>query len=315
MRHFIIFLFALFFTQENLFSHTGGFARMGFASRGMGMGNAISAITNGEVYSYYNPALLPFAKEKNVSVSFSNLSFDRSLSFLSYTQNVKPSAGISIGLINATISNIDGRDNDGRHIKNFSTSENQFFLSFGNRFSKYFSVGTNVKIYYAKLYENITSTTVGFDFGVGIKPHKNFFISLMLQDFSSKYKWNTSSIYNLNGIETIDNFQLIKKIALSYSEENNLYNFAIELQNADKKNLLRSGIEFNMNENFSFRFGIDKIYLNDEYFQNKLKPSFGFSLSEKFDNYKPKLHYAYILENYSLNPIHNLTLEFALSNK
>lgn len=33
--------------------------RMGFGSRGIGMGNALSAVTTGDLSSYYNPALTP----------------------------------------------------------------------------------------------------------------------------------------------------------------------------------------------------------------------------------------------------------------
>ena len=38
----------------------GAFSRMGFGARGAGMGNSLSAVTDGNLVSYYNPAVIPF---------------------------------------------------------------------------------------------------------------------------------------------------------------------------------------------------------------------------------------------------------------
>ena len=133
----------------------GSFARMGFGARGMAMGNALTAVTSGEVATYYNPALSPFAGERTAAATFSLLSLDRNLNFLSYTQNVKPTAGISLGLINQSVGKIDSRDADGNHIEDISTTENQFYISFANLLT-FFAVGVNVKLYYAKLYKGMS---------------------------------------------------------------------------------------------------------------------------------------------------------------
>ena len=42
--------------------HAGAFTRLGFGARGMGMGNAMTAVTDGYVVGSYNPALIPFAR-------------------------------------------------------------------------------------------------------------------------------------------------------------------------------------------------------------------------------------------------------------
>lgn len=41
-------------------SMPGAFSRMGFGARGMGMANAMSTITDGNISAYYNPALSAF---------------------------------------------------------------------------------------------------------------------------------------------------------------------------------------------------------------------------------------------------------------
>ena len=48
------------FTEINC--KVGAFSRMGFGARGIGMGNAMSAVTTGNLVSYYNPAFHHFRK-------------------------------------------------------------------------------------------------------------------------------------------------------------------------------------------------------------------------------------------------------------
>ena len=92
-KNFNIFLFALFissviFAQSSQFSEIssvpGAFSRTGFGARGMGMGNAMSAVINGSKVSYYNPALSVFQKGNSFQTSYSFLSLDRKLNFLNF---------------------------------------------------------------------------------------------------------------------------------------------------------------------------------------------------------------------------------------
>ncbi|MGE5497826.1 MAG: hypothetical protein ACM3Q2_07145, partial [Syntrophothermus sp.] len=67
-------------------SMAGAFSRMGFGARGMGMGNAMSAVTSGNVVSYYNPALSVFQENNSVQASYSFMSLDRKLNFINFTR-------------------------------------------------------------------------------------------------------------------------------------------------------------------------------------------------------------------------------------
>ena len=211
------------FTEIN--SKAGAFSRMGFGARGIGMGNAMSSVTSGNLVSYYNPALSPFQKNNSAQIGYSILSLDRSLNFLSFTRKFdfysskdnspdkKPSrtAGISAGIINSGVSGIDGRDNNGLPTGDLSTSENQFFLSVANRFSEKLSIGIAIKFYYYKLYEDVKSNGLGLDIGALYKVNDNWNVSLMISDLNSEYKWDTSPIYDQQGLTTTDKFPIIEK--------------------------------------------------------------------------------------------------------
>ncbi len=317
MKKLFIILIAIFTTAlyaqpkyTEISSMPGAFSRMGFGARGMGMGNAMSAVTEGNLVSYYNPALSAFQKNNSFQTSYSFLSLDRSLNFLNFTRrfdfysksdsaepNRQPrsSAGLSVGIINSGVSNIDGRDNDGNKTGTLSTSENQFFLGLANRFSRKFALGISLKFYYYKLYDKISSTGFGIDLGALYLINENWKVSFMLSDLNSKYKWDTTPIYQENGTNTTDNFPLLKKIGVSYT--NTQYGLIVDAEFESSNagtNIVRAGAEYNIYENLFLRAGIDQFNLsNVDYSSN---PSFGFSYSKKFGNIVMGIDYAFVIE-------------------
>jgi len=168
----------------------GAFTRMGFGARGIGMGNAMTAVTGEELVGIYNPAVLPFGTGRTITASFSILTLDRKLNFLSYSQPVRPSAGISAGLINSGVSEIDGRDADGNPTGMLHTSENLFFLSFANRFQSRLSLGITLKLLYHHLYTDVSTTTVGIDFGGVFQVTEELRVGATVRDINAEYKWN-----------------------------------------------------------------------------------------------------------------------------
>jgi len=294
-------------------SMPGAFSRMGFGARGMGMGNAMSSITEGNLVSYYNPALSVFQDGNSFQSSYSILSLDRSLNFLDFTRRFdfysksdsanpdrepRSSAGLSFGIINSGVSKIDGRDNDGFQTGNLSTSENQFFLGLANRFSKKFAIGISVKFYYYKLYEQINSTGFGLDLGALYKLNEHWNISFVISDLNSQYKWDTSPIYQENGSSTTNKFPLLKKIGVSYTNKEIGLIASAEFESSNAgTNILRAGIEYNIIDGLFLRGGIDQFNLsNSDYPSN---PSLGFSYDKKFGTITAGVDYAFVIEPYS----------------
>ena len=316
----IIFLSAIVSAQStvsDISSMSGAFSRMGFGARGMGMGNAMSAVTEGNLVSYYNPALASFQQGNSFQTSYSILSLDRSLNFLNFTRrfelgkkqdaegNTKPRsvAGISIGLINAGVSNIDARDSEGRKTGDISTSENQFFVALANRFSEKLSIGIAFKFYYYKLYENLTTSGLGFDLGALYSLNEKMTLSFMLSDINSKYEWDTGKIYGTSGSITKNKFPLLKKIGFSYKFDEPKIIAAVEFENSNGgTNILRAGGEYNIYENLFLRAGIDKLNLSN--FDFPARPTFGFSYFHLLNSLKIGFDYAFVIEPYSSGSQH-----------
>ena len=295
----------------------GAFSRMGFGARGIGMGNAMSAVTEGNLVSYYNPAVTVFQEGNSFQTSYSFLSLDRSLNFINFTRRFdfysstdkrpgrKPrsSAGLSAGIINAGVSGIIGTDNQGLKTGDLSTSENQFFLGFSNRFSENISIGITVKLYYYKLYEEINSTGVGLDIGAVYSLNQSWKMAAVITDINSKYRWDTAPIYGQEGTTTEDRFPLLKKIGVSYSNKDDGILAAVEFESSGSEaNILRGGIEYNIFEKLFLRAGVDQFnFSNSDW---AMKPSAGFSYTQMIGNFAVGVDYAFMMEQYSPHDRH-----------
>lgn len=314
-------LFAVEVTAQPEFSQinsaAGAFSRLGFGARGMGMGNALSAVKEGNLVAYYNPALAVFQEGNSFQTSYSFLSLDRSLNFLNFTRRFdfgvntdaegksKPrsTAGLSVGIINAGVSKIDVRDNQGIKTGDLSTSENQFFISVSNKFSSKFAVGVSFKFYYYKLYESVTSSGLGFDIGALYSFNDAMTLSFVFTDIKSAYSWDTGSLFGQDGRITKDQFPLIKKIGLSYKLDDPKILAAVEFESSNAgTNILRGGIEYNIYQDLFIRTGLDKLNLSNT--DIPVRPTFGFSYFYTISNLKFGVDYAFVIEPYSSNDQH-----------
>lgn len=295
----------------------GAFSRMGFGARGIGMGNVLSSIKVGNLVAYYNPALASFQNEMSLQTSYSFLSFDRSLNFISFTRKfelgkiespdgeAKPRsvAGISAGIINSGVSNIDARDAQGIKTGDISTSENQFFIAVSNKFSDKFAIGIAFKFYYYKLFEEFTSTGLGFDIGALYSFNELLTFSLVVKDINSKYEWDSGKIYGQSGRQTKDKFPLLTKIGLSYKFIEPKIIAAVEFENTNAgAKYLRAGTEYNIYPDLYLRAGIDRI--NVVNFDVPIKPSFGFSYFYLLNSFRIGIDYAFVIEPYSSSDQH-----------
>lgn len=297
--------------SAQLGGRAGAFSRMGFGARGIGMGNALTAVNTGDLVGYYNPATLSQASSRTVSASFGILALDRRLNFLHYTQPVHPTAGISFGIINAGVSDIDGRDADGEPTGALQTSENQVFLAFANRFRGGFSLGINLKMYYHRLYTDVSALSVGLDFGALIPVTDALTLGATVRDVNSQYRWDTSQLYGQSGNSTRDKFPLLYTGGAAYMLPESLGLVAVDLEMSNQRTLtLRFGAEVPVLPELTFRAGLDRIDLKEK--GAGIRPTFGFTLRKSFETWAPALHYAYVHEPFVSPGMHVISLSVNL---
>ncbi|MEO8166784.1 MAG: hypothetical protein ABI623_00965 [bacterium] len=285
----------------------GSYSRMGFGARGMGMGNALTAVTGGDAVAYYNPASLPFAQYRNISASFGVLSLDRKLNFLSYAQPLKGGAGISAGIINSGVSNIDGRDGDGEPTGALKTSENQVFLGFGTQMKNGLAIGLSVKYLYHHLYTDVNSSTFGVDFGALLPVSNSLTLGFVARDLISKYSWNTNTVYGQNGTQIDDKFPRLYSIGAAYMLPDSFALAAVDLELSNQSILmLKVGVEIPLIPEITVRAGMDRIDLKEK--GNGVRPAFGFTARKSFDDLTPAINYAYVVEPFTSSGMHMISL-------
>ena len=279
--------------------------RMGFGSRGIAMGNAMTAVLSGDLQSYYNPALTTFESAPTAAASYGVLSLDRRLNYLSYTQRLEPKAGISFSIINAGVGNIDGRDADGNHTQTLSTSENSFIFSFGLHPDPRLSIGVSAKILYYSLYQSLSSTTVAFDLGALYRLTPTVTLGAVIQDINARYKWDSSPLYGTEGNAFFDRYPLRKRLGVSWDPGVLPVILSGEIEYIGSEPLLRFGTEVAVVDGLSLRGGVDRISLKSDFPD---APSLGFSAEQPMRGWTPSFQYAYVFEPSSPSGIHILTL-------
>lgn len=299
-------------------SAAGAFSRIGFGPRGIAMGNSLSAVKEGDLVSYYNPAVSVFQNGNVFQSGYSFLSLDRKLNFISFTrrfdfysmrdssvENKKPrtSAGVCVGLINSGVNNIDERDNQGFKKGTLSTSENQFYVALSIKFSEKIAAGFSTKFYYYKLYQDITSTSLGFDLGLLYSYTKEITFSFVLTDLNSKYKWDSSPLYDIDGSLTENKFPTGKKVGLSYKLDEYKVLATVEyyFDNFGTK-MLKLGAEYSPITDLFLRAGFDNYQLNNG--DEPVRPSFGMGYSSAISSVVVGFDYAFMFEPYSSQDRH-----------
>ncbi len=332
LKYIVLFFvsFSGYYSYAQLGGYPGAFARYGFSARGIGMGNAMTSVTEGDLVGYYNPAVSVFQNEHLINLSYSFLSLDRSLNFVSYTKNFhlpnqkEGGAGITFSWINAGVSNIDGRDNDGFQIGTYSISENQFTFSPAIKFSDKFAAGIAFKFYYSKLFDGVKSTSLGFDIGAVFKASSKLSIGATVKDLNSKYSWNTTNLYGQNGTTTQNKFPVLYTIGASYKLPKTWGLVSVDFQSAvgtvnqngvdytPKSNIVRMGLEINPVKDLKLRAGFDKFDFsaNDKFGNANL--NFGLGYQKALKSYIVGLDYSFVMEAYTNKPFQTLTAVFKI---
>jgi len=332
---FIILLFVTGINVSNaqLGSYAGSFSRMGFGARGLAMGNAMVSNVFGDVSGIYNPALATFQEEGLVNLGYTFLSLDRKMNFIGFTKKFKlpkqdkGGAGITVAWINAGVSDIDGRDNDTKQIGMFSTFENEFYLGTSFIVREQVSLGIGFKLYYSKLFDEVTATSFALDLGAVYKASSRLAFGVSVKDIGAKYEWQTTALYGSNGNTTTDKFPKVVDLGATYLLPKNFGMVSLGIQqylnptlintvtsaSVKKSNntVLKMGLEIKVIDQVKFRAGLDRMDFSSDDFAGNLKPSFGVGLSKKFSpGTSLGVDYSFQLEPYTHDPIQNIGLVF-----
>ncbi len=289
----------------------GSFLRLGYGARGIGLGNAMTAYDGEEPVALYNPAATAFLTKRVASGSYSSLALDRTLNLLAVsapipvwrkvgTDSVRTQVstiGVSAGLLNSGVSNIDSRDADGEQIGILSTYENVYYGSFSIRFRPNLSAGVAVRFFDAKLYDKVKSAGIAADLGALWRVAPEWTVGLVIQNINGGgYRWDTSPIYQQNGQVTEDRIPTYAKLGAAYHPASLPLYATLELeQSSVSTTVLRGGAEYTLGDILALRAGIDGYDLHFR-LADQVHPSFGASVKYTIGTVTPVFNYAAVVE-------------------
>lgn len=288
----------------------GAFSRIGFDAQGIALGNALVASTTADVSPYYNAALLSNASEQRITGSAALMAFDRELQSLGFTSPLGPTAGVGVRVLHAGVSDIDGRNADGRHTGTLSTDEFAVSVAYGNRFTERLSVGVGLTLYQSDIVPE-TSPVQGFgiEFGVAYRVTSRLTLAGAVHDLLAKYEWDTGAV---GGTSQTDQFPVRVRLGGSYTVLDDRVQLLGEVESRfvgrdrveggrtrqEESVLLRRlrgrlGVEYRPFDIVSLRLGADRLGVNGT---DGIRPGAGFSVRQQVGELGIRLSYGVALE-------------------
>jgi len=168
------------------------FLSSGYGARPLALAGAFTADTDDATVPYWNPAGIAFEDKMALSSMVSWMATtDMTSNFFNF---IYPSnaGNFALNWINFGIGGIEARQTDTSSYTLVSDSENAFFGTYAKSFTKWFSLGGNVKV----ISSNLVGTPafgMSCDLGAIIKPSEMVQFGVMLQDMLNFLNWGTGT--------------------------------------------------------------------------------------------------------------------------
>lgn len=289
----------------------GAFSRLGFGPRGMAMGNAMGSVSSDGIFAYYNPALAALTTKSQIDLGTSAMSFDRTLNTASGVFRLPPTGGLSVSIINANVSNIDGRTSSGYHTDMLSTHEYQISAIMGQQLSSSISAGIGLKYYLSDLHNELPNAkTLGIDIGLLYTISDQLQVGATVRDLLASYNWNSGTLYGDDSSSQTNAFPLQIQLGGSYQLFPEL---SVSMQGGqhlfkDKSvTNLQLGGRYNLHERFTLRGGLQVQNLSSIADTNQF--STGFSIHLPFDLLSPSIDYAFVQEPNNISYMHTFGIQ------
>jgi hypothetical protein len=292
------FLLLLFISTAPIYAgesagQAGAFLRIGLGPKAKGMGDTYTAIADNATAVYYNPAGLAFIKNKEISLAYSLMTFDRTFNYIGFVSSLPPNAGFSVGAIQSGFKDSETRLRNGELAgENIEDTQYAVFLGFAIRLGSKVAIGICPKLLYSKVYD-VSASSFGADIGVMVKPVDHLSLGLAVKELGQKFKY-TRNATGQGDQSTNDALPRITRMGAAYdipltnSTFKNILIASDMEMNSEQTTKLHFGVETNIMDKFRFRLGIDDRDLTT-----------GFSVPFKIKQRQFRLDYAFIHDSRS----------------
>ena len=225
-------------------------------------------------------------------------------------KKLPPNAGIGLSILRSGTKSIQGRDALNQKTELFNANESEGIISFGVGFGRKISIGINIKVLFASIYDDYKGNGLSSDFGLHYKLNRNLLFGFMIKNINAKYTWqfllgedNKSYYEELPLIYSLGLASYVsKEVSIFFQED------IITLPGDDVNYRVRFGAEFKLYNKIKLRIGAKQsTYALPKYMnvnQIKFKPSVGFGSpfkiwKKKYINLDYALDLGHINEGFS----------------
>jgi hypothetical protein len=241
--------------------YAGAFQQLGLGARAVGMGGAFVGVADDATAGFWNPAGLVQIKMRTVGAFFRKMTLDRRLSYITYSQPIRKEATISVGWVNAGVTDVVGRNQNGEITEEIKNYENAIELFFARKILNELSAGVRLGYFQYNL-ANISAYGVGFGFSVFGTPVQKLRVGAAVENLGMKYSWTSGEYWKKRGLlgsTSKDEFPINLRLGVSYLllEDRMLVCSEID-KTAKQKEQIHLGVEGWILENLAGRAGYDK---------------------------------------------------------
>jgi hypothetical protein len=210
---------------------------------------------------FWNPAGLVQIEIRTIGAFFRKMALDRRLSYITYCQPIRNEATISIGWVNAGVSDVVGRNQNGEITEEIKNYENAIDLFFARKIINELSAGVRLGYIQYNL-ANTNAYGVGFGFSVFGKPTHELRVGAAVENLGMRYSWASGEYwkkYDLLGSSSKEEFPINLRFGASYLLWDDRILICSEIdKNAKQEEKIHFGVEGWILESLAGRAGYDK---------------------------------------------------------
>jgi len=167
------------------------FLNIGVSARSGATGGAFSAISDGPVSAFYNPAGLARIENTQIAGMHSEWLGDLRYEYLGFASPIKRNGGLGISFSYLTYGRIAGYSETNESIGNIGAYDMAATLSYGHMIRPDLSIGVGFKSFGEKL-DNVNAFGIAGDFGFQYNSGR-FLTGVSVMNFGPRLKYETSS--------------------------------------------------------------------------------------------------------------------------
>jgi hypothetical protein len=171
-------------------TNTGDFLYMPADPYSAVMGDGATAVRFGALSTLQSPGTLARIEARELHIANTFLSLDRRLSALAFSMPVGDRGALGLGVLQAAVMDIDGRDTNGEHTEYLDDTRNALSFVFGFRPHYRVSIGVGLKAFFRETAGESASGT-GFDIGASALAWHDLLVTVAGRNLGATWPWNS----------------------------------------------------------------------------------------------------------------------------